>query len=456
MESTIISDNIQVLKNNTYLSSVDELEEKDINAILNNQAKLTDRKYNMLMHYYLGEHKILDLKDDPNSTENNKIVDNIPAELVDTFNGFFIGVAPKIVLDNDHENDLLQGWNNSNSFMDKLNELSKLTDIYGRAYAFVYQNDAAETRATYTDPTDSVLIYDNSVDRKPICFIRYWYDSTKQAHANIYYAKYTAYYSGTKLTDRQEINVYGLVPAVEFYANEERKGLYEREISTIDALDDLASQKQNNIDYFANAYMYIIGGKINEKDAIRMRQQRLINATSANAMNAKIGFLERPNADGMEEHQRSNLLEMIHNNTGIPNMNDEHFAGNSSGVAIKYKFQAMEDKAATKESKFKYALRNFYRIIFAKNTKLAINSEAWEDLKFYFKRNLPANLTDEADIVNKLQGIVSDETLLTILSVVSDPKEELKQRKQEQDEKLQNAMNLSKPDALVDDGENNG
>ena len=58
MESTIISDNIQVLKNNTYLSSVDELEEKDINAILNNQAKLTDRKYNMLMHYYLGEHKI--------------------------------------------------------------------------------------------------------------------------------------------------------------------------------------------------------------------------------------------------------------------------------------------------------------------------------------------------------------------------------------------------------------
>ena len=239
-------------------------------------------------------------------------------------------------------------------------------------------------------------------------------------------------------------------------ANEERKGLYEREISTIDALDDLVSQKQNNIDYFANAYMYIIGGKINEKDAIRMRQQRLINATSANAMNAKIGFLERPNADGMEEHQRSNLLEMIHNNTGIPNMNDEHFAGNSSGVAIKYKCQTMEDKAATKESKFKYALRNFYRIIFAKNTKLAINSEAWEDLKFYFKRNLPANLTDEADIVNKLQGIVSDETLLTILSVVSDPKEELKQREQEQDKKLQNAMNLSKPDALVDDGENNG
>ena len=174
MESTIISDNIQVLKNNTYLSSVDELEEKDINAILNNQAKLTDRKYNMLMHYYLGEHKILDSKDDPNATENNKIVDNIPAELVDTFNGFFIGVAPKITLDNDHENDLLQGWNSSNSFMDKLNELSKLTDIYGRAYAFVYQNDDAETRVTYTDPTDSVLIYDDSVDRKPICFIRYW------------------------------------------------------------------------------------------------------------------------------------------------------------------------------------------------------------------------------------------------------------------------------------------
>jgi len=37
----------------------------------------------------------------------------------------------------------------------------------------------------------------------------------------------------------------------------------------------------------------------------------------------------------------------------------------------------------------------------------------WRDIKITFSRNLPANDADAADMINKLVGVVSDETLLS-------------------------------------------
>jgi hypothetical protein len=41
------------------------------------------------------------------------------------------------------------------------------------------------------------------------------------------------------------------------------------------------------------------------------------------------------------------------------------------------------------------------------------NGFNWRDIKITFSRNLPANDADAADMINKLVGVVSDETLLS-------------------------------------------
>lgn len=53
-------------------------------------------------------------------------------------------------------------------------------------------------------------------------------------------------------------------------------------------------------------------------------------------------------------------------------------------------------------------------------------------MTFQFTRNLPANLSDEADVQSKLQGLISEETRLSMLSVVPDPKAELQKMKEEE------------------------
>ena len=101
---------------------------------------LTDYKAKMRM--YLGDHDILHKPADMQRTgPDNRLVANVANYLVDTYNGYFMGIPPKITLDNEQQNDWLQDWNDTNSMQDKLNEISKQCDIYGRSYALVYQDE---------------------------------------------------------------------------------------------------------------------------------------------------------------------------------------------------------------------------------------------------------------------------------------------------------------------------
>ena len=59
------------------------------------------------------------------------------------------------------------------------------------------------------------------------------------------------------ITNSEGVNPYGLVPAVEFYENEERQSVFEQIITLQDELDHVMSQKANQIAYFDNAYMFM-------------------------------------------------------------------------------------------------------------------------------------------------------------------------------------------------------
>ncbi|MDK8324381.1 phage portal protein [Lactobacillus iners] len=176
-----------------------------------------------------------------------------------------------------------------------------------------------------------------------------------------------------------------------------------------------------------------------------MRTHRLINVPTANAADIKIGFLERPDGDNVQENQLQHLNDKIYQTTGIPNLSDSNFAGNASGVAIRYKLLAMENKASNKERKFTQALRALYKVVFSIDSVINV-SDAWEDLKFKFTRNLPANLADEASTANSLNGIVSKETQLGALSIVDDPKAEMERMEEEQDQQLKKSLEVTGAD----------
>ncbi|MBD5429336.1 phage portal protein [Lactobacillus sp.] len=444
----------QVLKNGVFTyPKGEELTAYDVMDFINKNRVLS-RKYHKYMNYYVGKHAILNKPNGVNG-EPVKIVDNVPKYLVDTYNGFFTGIEPKIALDDDSANNALQKWNGEASIYDKLSELSKQVDVYGRSYLFAYQDDDGNTCLAVAKPTHSFMVYDNTVSQKPICFVTYGKNSEGMLLATVYYANHVVDVINGEIYDHQfdnnnlkdGINVYNQVPAIEFYETTERQSLYGAgTLSLIDALDDTLSQKLDNINYIAECYMYLLGAKVDEKDLAKMRQNRFINAAGPDAKDLKIGFLQRPDGDNLEEHMIKHLTDAIHQNTGIPDLRDEAFGGNVSGVAIRYKLMNMENRAMNKERKFKSALKKLYKIIFSPITNVEVPEDDWSQLKFKFTRNIPANLSNEASIAASLKGIVSDETLLSVLSIVDDPQSELDRVNQEKQDQLKIALNATDSD----------
>lgn len=443
----------QVVEGNVFIyPKDDEITMADLLKLISKNKSLAEEyKHNLEM--YKGNHNILN-KQPRQFGPDNKLVANLPHYIVDTYNGFFTGIPPKVTLDDKETNSLLQEWNDENSLQDKLSEISKQADIFGRSLAFVYQDEDSQTRIAYSSPVNSFMVYDDTVSRQPLAFVRYWKNTDGIQVGMVYYSDKTISFEGSKFGDEM-LNPYKMVPAVEFYGNEERQGVFDNVKTLIDELDRVLSQKANQVEYFDNAYLKILGVDLDQDgdgqpDADLIGNQ-MIYSPDADATNATVDFISKPDGDNMQEHIIDRLVSMIYQISMVANLNDEAFAGNSSGVALQYKLLPMRNMAANKERKFRQALRRLYRIVFSVGTVLPeVHSEDWRELVFTFKRNLPDDISNDADIAQKLQGMVSQETLLSILPFVNDPQEEIKRINKEKQENMQQALKYG-PAALDQD-----
>ena len=443
----------QVVEGNVFIyPKDDEITMADLLKFISKNKSLAEEyKHNLEM--YKGNHNILN-KQPRQFGPDNKLVANLPHYIVDTYNGFFTGIPPKVTLDDKETNSLLQEWNDENSLQDKLSEISKQADIFGRSLAFVYQDEDSQTRIAYSSPVNSFMVYDDTVSRQPLAFVRYWKNTDGIQVGMVYYSDKTISFEGSKFGDEM-LNPYKMVPAVEFYGNEERQGVFDNVKSLIDELDRVLSQKANQVEYFDNAYLKILGVDLDQdgdgKPDADLIGNQMIYSPDADATNATVDFISKPDGDNMQEHIIDRLVSMIYQISMVANLNDEAFAGNSSGVALQYKLLPMRNMAANKERKFRQALRRLYRIVFSVGTVLPeVHSEDWRELVFTFKRNLPDDISNDADIAQRLQGMVSQETLLSILPFVNDPQEEIKRINKEKQENMQQALKYG-PAALDQD-----
>lgn len=439
-----VLNNLQVASNGDFIYSSDGKPSKEeIQAAINYNRTQLRPTYKKMMNLYLAKDSRSEIQ--RQLGPDNHLVADLPRYLVDTFTGYFAGIPPVLQLDDKGSNEKLQDWLGATSFVDKLNEVSKQVDVYGRSYMMIYQNESAQTNVTVLAPTHAFLIYDDTVDKDPISFVRYSYDPLKRLQSDVYFDDEVDTYSNSQLV-ATKVNVYKQIPAVEFHENDEKIGVFEPVTSLIKALDKALSQKANQIEYFDNAYLAIIGAnfpkdpKTGKPQIPNLRENRLLILNPTNPGDKPtIEFLAKPDADNMQEHYIDRITKLIYQITMIPNPDDENFSGNSSGVALKYKYQPMSNKAATKERKFVQSLRQLFKVVFTTGTVIATQSASeWQTMKFTFTRNVPEDLDSAVKTAQDANGLVSKKTQLSLLPFVSDPQDEMEQLDKEQRDQIHN------------------
>ena len=397
---------------------------------------------------YLSDHKILHNIAKDAWKPDNRLVVNYAKYIVDMFNGYFIGIPATVSHDNQVISDYVNDFRKFNDMEDSESELSKLVDIFGHAFWYVYQDEDANTRVTYNSPMNMLIVHDNSVAERPKFAIRYMIDEeTGAGTGEVVTDEETIYFTLDNAGDvhfgERTNHIYSKLPIIEVIENEERRGIFESVKTLLNALNKAVSEKANDVDYFADAYLKIIGMELDDEVSSSIRDNRVFNLWGESGSQLDVDFLQKPNADQTQENLIVLLRDAIFNISMVANLSDKDF-GNSSGTALAYKLQAMDNLAKSKDRKMQSGFNRLYEVVLSVPTT-QVPADAWSELNYKFTRNVPKNTLEEAQIVSQLNGQVSDETKLSVLSIVQDPKEELERMEEEskKDSELYREMALN-------------
>lgn len=362
---------------------------------------------------------------------DNRIAVNFAKYITDTFNGFFIGIPVKVTSDDEAVQEYIDTLNAVNDVDNNNAEISKLCDICGSSFEMYYNKSDGETGITYLSDLESFMVVDDSILERPMYFVRYYTDANgveRGSYSDSEIVQHFYYEGGVYHWDMEpHYHGFGYVPAVEYIANTERMGLFESAMPAINAYNKALSEKANDVDYFADAYLKILGAKVDDDDTIHIRSSRVINFDGDTDKLPEVDFMAKPSDDASQEHLLDRLKTDIFLTSMVANISDENFAGQSSGVALRYKLEAMSNLFTSKARRFTSAMRDRYRIIF--NSPVAqqhrVPKDAWQNIDIVFTANYPANIENEAEVAKNLEGVVSKETQLKVLSIVDNIKDEV-------------------------------
>lgn len=406
------------------------LSNDDIKKLIDKAAK---NKYDKLKNYYIGEHSIVRYEKKDVTAPNNKLISNMAKYITDTSIGYFLGKPIVYSSDNHLFVKKLQEVFDYNDEQDENIELAKAASIYGHIFEMIYLDEVANLRLVRINPKNIIMLYERE-SISPVACIRIikTYDKAGNVIIKAEYwtedaVTYLTLNNSNLIVTEKEEHYFKTVPFIEFINNEERLGDYEQVLSLIDAYNKANSNTANLYQYNDEAILKIL--KLGDVSSENIRQMKEDGAIILDDGGDIAWLIKDVPYEGLEAH-KTRIKNDIHNLSGVPDMSDEKFGGNLSGVAMGYKMWHLEQLCAIKERKFKKALQRRIMII---NNILNTKGAAYDytDINIEFRRNKPTNLLETAQIVNMLGTELSKETRLKLLPFIDDIKGEIKRMAEE-------------------------
>lgn len=448
--------------NTTYLREV-------ISKYILNQVPELVHNYEL----YKGKHKIEDRVVMDTNKPNNKLTNDFYGYIIDTTIGYFLGSPIQIQFENKEVELALNTILQDNFKDDLFMEIGKEMCIKGHSALMVYQNEQSETKLVRLPKEKVIFIYDEDGGIDVVGAIRFYNTTefnrgTKEEFINIevytdteithYRAKGTGSNVGElSLNMNYKVNpqphIYGVVPIIDFQNNEEGFSDLQKVESLVDDYDRILSDSSNEQEAYRNAYLMIKNMVLNEKSLQRLKEEGIIEVDD----DGDVKFVTKNIQDSAIQSHLDRLSTNIFKFAQTPDLSDEKFAGNLSGVAIRFKMFGLETKCIIKERKMNRAIRQLVKILSVPLKVLVGDDIDHTDADIIFTRNLPANLTEIVDTVVKLNGVVDQETLLSLLPFIPDTTAVIEALNKEQDsiqvdvERANNGSNLFKNVASIEE-----
>ena len=453
---------------------MDALGSVEVMALIRQHMEKQVPEFMKLQDYYFGKHLISSkerkapqsVADAGITAPNAQPVCNHAKDIADTASGYFLGspITYKLKGGQDDKKtkdafDSLNDYFDYATVTDDDQENALTLSICGKCYEYIYASeDGAYLEEKPIDPQNAFIVYDQSIEHTELFGVYYYTKkdalaqsaAAQKASEKVYFIVMTKtelkYYAVNidaanvpVAPYKIERHVLGQVPLIEYKNNRYCIGDFAQQIGLIDAYNTIMADRVNDIEQYIDKILVIYGALLggdseSSHEAMeKLRKERLLELPSDGAKAEYL--LGQLDEDGVEVLRKA-IKEDIYTFSHVPNLTDENFVGNSSGVAMEYKLLGLEMLTKIKERWYRRGLRK--RIaIFCNYLKIkGINLDP-SDVEPTFSRGLPKNLLEISQIINNLEGHVSEKTLLGLLPFVENPSDEVEALEAEQKEEGQ-------------------
>lgn len=411
-----------------YLNKDKELDTALLHKMIQRFRLDTEPKLAKSKNYYDGKQAILNKSYADSSKPCNKTVINYCRNIADSYCGYLATpgyISYRSEADIEEIMDILRYNDYQSQDADFL--LDALT--FGTACELMYMDNNGQVRFRLIDPRQCFGVYDDSLTGDLMYFIRIYrvneWEETEIYNVDVYsdfdIKHYTMNSRQGQLTFiGEEKHFFSQCPANIFYLPDE-KPIFDCIVSLQDAANELVSAEIDDYSAFCDAYLVLSNADADPETIAMMKQNRvLVLPEGSNAQ-----WLTKNANDAQVENILKRIHDSIYRIAQCPDFSSETFVGGvSSGIAIRYRLTGMETRAAKICAAMEKALQRRIEIICG-IASLKYGEEVFRDIEIEFKRNIPEDLTAVVNLVNSLQGIVSDATLLSQIPFITDINAEL-------------------------------
>lgn len=288
--------------------------------------------------------------------------------------------------------------------------------------------DLNDIRLYHVPYSKGYPVYDDTLSKNLVAFVHY---ETIDDGIEIIYNR-TLYYDD-RYIEYQRIGVagrwqivderqhpFGAVPVSIYKSTDDELPVFQSVLPMIDEHDKvISSAYADERERFANSLLILLDklvtGDADERAATleQLKNNRILQDMGRNENVSRVqdavAFLTKPSRGSDTAEEADRLERLIYDMSMVINPTDESF-GSASGIALRYKLLPMEFLAADIEAYFSRGLQN--RIELIGNALDELVGVQPETVTIHWRRNLPTDLFNLAEIATRLKGIISDQTIL--------------------------------------------
>ncbi len=400
---------MQMFGREVIYTDVSSVTSENVLDVLNKAITVHSQNRNQIDHlynYYKGKTNILEKKKEVRPEINHKICENRANEIVNFKTGYCFGEPVQYILRGEKKSlvDAVDALNDMMFAQDKAAADRRIADwmhIAGTAYrmALPAKDDDIPFEFYTLDPRHTFIVYNSGIGNKPVMCVMCIEKDNKIPVYSVY-TQNMYYEIENGLLKKSKAHALGMLPIVEYPANTARLGAFEIVLPLLDALDEVQSNRLDDIVQYVNSFLALLGGQIDEEAVKRLEEYKMLCLPDGVDAKYLSVALQQGDIQTLADALRHSILSIC----GVPSQSGESASTSDTGSAVILRggWEQAESRAKSTELEFKCSEKQFLKLILrilrdSVGTPLKV-----QDIEIKFSRRYVDNILTKTQALQQL------------------------------------------------------